>query len=119
MSIDGPLYAANLAHLVDKPHAVYIVWRGDEALYVGMTSNWDARTKQHMGYFRDLPWRPAATHIDVWHCAEGRYEAEQIEYQTIRDLDPPHNTRHSPRFDAQRAEHQAELERWLRACESA
>jgi hypothetical protein len=96
MSVDGPRYAASVAHLADLPHAVYIVWSDDVALYVGMTSNWLARTGQHMRYIAD----GRATHIDVWACADSRYEAELIERDTIRALDPRDNYRHSPRAEA-------------------
>lgn len=93
-------YAANLAYLADLPHAVYVIWRDDEPLYVGMTSNWINRTSQHKTYF-DAPYN--ATHLDVWHVAESRWEAEQIETATIRDLDPLHNSQNSPRVERRRA----------------
>lgn len=104
MSIDGPRYAANLAYLADEPHAVYIVWRGDDALYVGMTSDWRSRTSVHWRNF------PDATHIDVWHVAANRYEAEVVERDTIRDLDPPNNHRHSPTVERRDADRLARAE---------
>lgn len=105
----GPKYAASVARLVNLPHSVYIVWRGDEALYVGMTSDWLTRTAQHMHYFDD---RGRATHIDVWEVADSRWDAEQLEAQMIRDLDPLDNVEHSPRAARRRAEWAAECQRF-------
>ncbi len=106
-NLDGPRYAAAIAHLADEPHAVYIVWDGDVALYVGMTSDWWARTGQHMRYFDGTRYCNA-THIDVWECADSRYEAEVIERDVIRALDPRENTRHSPSREAEYARARAE-----------
>jgi predicted GIY-YIG superfamily endonuclease len=100
VSIVGPHYPDNLAHLADKPHFVYVVWADDEPLYVGMTSDWMTRTGHHLHYFRPSEFRASATHIDVWECAESRYEAELIERDVIRALDPRDNSRHSPRCEA-------------------
>lgn len=93
-----------VAHLEDEPHAVYVIWRNDVALYVGMTSNWEARTKAHEGFFTGPL---AATHIDAWEACATRAEAEELERQTIRDLDPSQNAQHSPR-----RERMAEDWRW-------
>lgn len=82
----------------DAEHFVYIIWRKDEALYVGMTMNPEQRLSHwrpgaRTGYF------PAATHVDVWAVGPGRTNAEWVERETIRALDPTSNTRHSPRRD--------------------
>lgn len=96
----GPHYAANLAHLVNAPHAVYIVWNETQAIYVGMTSDWQSRVAQHRHYLNS----GRATHIDVWHVAPDRWTAEQLEEDIIRTLDPLDNGQHSPRREADRAE---------------
>lgn len=83
----------HLRHLAARPHAVYIVWggdQGDEALYVGMTSNWTSRVGHHLKRFD-----PELTHIDVWEAAESRDEAQVIERDVIRALRPQHNHEHT------------------------
>lgn len=85
----------HMRHLAHRPHAVYVVWggdNGDQALYVGMTSDWWRRVGAHMHYLRD----GEAVHIDVWHVAPSRTAAEVIEERTIRDLNPRDNVQHSP-----------------------
>lgn len=96
----------HLRHLADRPHAIYIVWgggNGDEPIYVGMTSNWVTRVGSHMHYLRD----GEAVHIDVWHACDSRAEAEALEEQTIRALDPRDNCQHSPTRERDRAEWEA------------
>lgn len=103
----------HLRHLAHRPHAVYVVWggdAGDEALYVGMTSNWVNRIGSHMHYLRD----GEAVHIDVWHAASNRADAEVLEAQTIRDLDPIHNRVHSPTHE-RREQEWAEYAAWAEA----
>lgn len=87
----------NVAHLMDADHYVYVIWRGDEALYVGMTADWEQRLAQHEHYFASSARREAATHADVFHVGPGRRNAERIEIEVIKALDPLHNTAHSPR----------------------
>lgn len=107
-------YPANLAHLADEPHCIYVIWHNDLALYVGMTSDWEQRLKAHGHYWGKTPFRPAATHMDVWHAADNRHEAEVVEADTIRTLDPIYNSRHSPRA-ARRDAEWAEYSEWADA----
>lgn len=96
--------------LEERPHYVYLYWRDDECLYVGMTSNPASRMSQHKGSAHDRD----ATHIDVWYVGDDRRECERIETETIRALDPPHNTYQSPRAEAFRAAW-AEYSAWCEA----
>lgn len=79
-------YPRNLEYLANDPHWIYTIWRDDECLYVGMTSDWRARTSVHVRDYMREPYN--ATHIDVWAAADNRTEAERLESQTIVDLDP-------------------------------
>ena len=88
-------YPRNLEYLANDPPWIYTIWRDDECLYVGMTSDWRARTSVHVRDYMREPYN--ATHIDVWAAADNRTEAERLESQTIVDLDPLYNTQHSPR----------------------
>jgi hypothetical protein len=92
-------YATNLAYLANDPHWVYVIWNGDECVYVGMTSDWRNRTGVHAKNYLATG---RATHIDVWAAANGRADAETVEQQTIRDLDPVDNRQHSPRTESRR-----------------
>lgn len=74
-------------HIEDLPHVVYIYWRDDEPLYVGMTSNIEQRMRTH----RSTPWDRDCTHIDIWHLDCKRPEAEAVEAQAIWDLSPTGN----------------------------
>ena len=89
----GPRYSANLAHLVDAPHCIYVIWADEVPLYVGMTANWERRLPQHNWRFSEIH---GATHSDVWEACSSRWEAELLERDTIRSLDPLHNREHSP-----------------------
>lgn len=89
-----------MRHLAAHPHAVYVIWRHDVALYVGMTSDWETRISQHRRRFFV---NGDSTHADVWHVGNSREEAEAIEADTIRDLDPLHNVAHSPRAEREAA----------------
>lgn len=95
---------SGVAHLADAEHHVYVIWRDDTPLYVGMTANWEQRFGQHEHFFVGSARRAAATHADVWHVGPGRAAAEAIEAETIRALDPLGNTVHSPRAERRRAE---------------
>lgn len=94
----GPRYPANLAHLVDKPHCIYIIWCHDVPLYVGMSGNWQRRVPQHNWRFDRL----GATHTDVWEACSSRWEAELLERDVIHALDPQHNVEHSPTVERMR-----------------
>ncbi len=106
---------ANLAYLDGEPHYVYVVWNGDTPVYAGMTSDWRSRTSVHAKAYLDTG---RATHIDAWHVGHSRAEAEAVEADTIRALDPADNVQHSPRAEAQRQawmEYSAWLDAWHRA----
>jgi hypothetical protein len=90
--VSGNRREFHFRHLADRQHAVYIVWRHDEPLYVGMTSNWWQRTGMHLNRFAGR-----VTHIDVWDLAVSRAEAEVYERMTIRDLTPTDNYVHTDR----------------------
>lgn len=85
--------------LSERPHSVYVFWNGEECLYVGMTANPLARLAAHRGSMLNK----SATHIDVWDLGCNRAEAERIEAEAIRALDPKWNTYLSPRVDRRRA----------------
>ncbi len=80
----------------DAGHYVYVAWRGDEALYVGMTYDYEQRL---LDWERSGGWWRDATHVDVWEVGPGRTNAEHIERDAIRALDPAHNRMHSPRVE--------------------
>jgi predicted GIY-YIG superfamily endonuclease len=90
----------NLAYLANDPHWVYVVWNGDTPVYAGMTSDWRARTSVHVKDYLDTG---RATHIDAWQVCDNRDDAERIEIDTIRALDPADNRQHSPSAEARRA----------------
>jgi hypothetical protein len=101
--VSGHRREFHFRHLNDRPHAVYIVWSGDNGdvpLYVGMTSDWLSRTRHHERRYGD-----AVTHIDVWHAAGSRTEAEELERDTIHALAPRDNYVHTERdeFRSRRA----------------
>lgn len=85
------------ADLDARPHSVYVMWRGDEPLYVGMTSNMDRRLRGHQVMSPKAPnyryggWKVQVTHVDEWEIGCNRAEARRIEAQTIRDLAPAWN----------------------------
>lgn len=95
----------HLRHLANREHAVYSVWRDEECLYVGMTSDWWHRTGVHLNRYAD-----ELTHIDVWHVGASRPQAEALEAATIRGLDPRDNYAHSPRAQRARDEWDAHVE---------
>ncbi len=90
----------NLAYLANDPHWVYVVWNGDTPIYAGMTSDWRSRTSVHARNYLDTG---RATHIDAWQVCHDRDEAERVEVETIRALDPVDNRQHSPSAEARRA----------------
>lgn len=79
-----------MRHLATRPHVVYIVWADDRPLYVGMTSDWWHRTGVHLNRYAG-----DATHIDAWHAATSRAEAESIERDVIQLLEPRDNYVHT------------------------
>lgn len=83
-------------------HWVYVVWRDDTPVYVGMTSNPDQRLTT-WGLFtpRKSPpsWWGPVTHVDVWNVGPGRTNAERVERDTIQALDPAQNRQWSPRVE--------------------
>ncbi len=91
----------SLAYLNDRPHSVYVMWAADVAVYVGMTSDWDQRMKEHgVWWYSADPHRAwnmhegyslPITHVDVWELGVDRSTARAIERQTIGALTPTHN----------------------------
>lgn len=83
--------------LHDRPHSVYVMWCGDEPLYVGMTSSLDRRLREHQVMSPKAPnyrhggWKVLVTHVDEWALDCDRTEARRIEAETIRDLAPAWN----------------------------
>lgn len=90
--------ARTRAELEPLDHHVYIAWRGDECLYVGMTADPDTRLAFWEKQGRS-GWYPEATHVDVWHIGPGRTRAYDVEREAIVALDPSHNLQFSPRVD--------------------
>lgn len=76
-------------------HYVYVMWRDAAAVYVGMTHDYDKRLAQHESNRKHMRW----THVDAWEVGPGRTNAERIETETIRVLDPEYNRQHSPRVE--------------------
>jgi hypothetical protein len=98
----------------ERPHYVYVFWNGDECLYVGMTADPLGRLAAH----RHSVHNAAATHVDVWSLGCDRREAERVEADAIRALDPLHNTFMSPRAEKRRADWAAYSE-WANAYQRA
>lgn len=92
----------SLAYLNDRPHSVYVMWADDVAVYVGISSDWEYRMREHGVWWRNddeplMQWTPydgwsaPITHVDVWETDLTRTEARAIETATIRALLPTHN----------------------------
>lgn len=79
----GPQYS-------QRPHVVYIAWRGDEPLYVGCTCDFDTRMQGHL---RDgAVWPSLTSHVDLVEFPDKR-AALDVERDTIRALLPTHNVK--------------------------
>ncbi len=99
------------AELEQREHSIYVMWSGESAIYVGMTSAWDGRMAAHGVWWLDEPtrfWNPDAgysaeiTHVDVWHVGMNRADVRQLERQTIDALVPSHNRTGASRKAARR-----------------
>lgn len=75
--------------LADRPHVVYIAWRDDMPLYVGMTSDLDRRLSAHRSSMSS-GWTTGYTHIDFVEVPN-RAAAERVEALVIADLQPGGN----------------------------
>lgn len=73
----------------NDPHAVYFVFdRWDRVIYIGSSSDPDARVRAHRG---SAPWRREIARHEIrgWH--PDRTAAQRVEHALIWDMDPDHN----------------------------
>ena len=75
--------------LADRPHVVYIAWRDDTPLYVGMTNDLDRRLRAHR-VSSTSEWTTGHTHVEFVDVVN-RAAAERLERQVILDLRPINN----------------------------
>ncbi len=96
--MSGIFSVPHMTEVNSRPHFVYVMWRDEECLYVGMTGNYALRLRQWQVMSPQAPnylyrgWPPTVTHVDVWEVAD-RAEALSVEAQTIWGLKPLHNSR--------------------------
>lgn len=85
--------------LAERPHAVYVLWSNERAVYVGMSFQWERRVGEH-GLWSEVDgsiWNSRVgyslpiTHADVWLLGVPRAEAREVERAAIRALEPTHN----------------------------
>lgn len=73
----------------DDPHAVYFVFdRWDRVIYIGSSSDPDARVKAHRG---SASWRREIARHEVRDWYPNRTAAQRVEHALIWDMDPDHN----------------------------
>jgi predicted GIY-YIG superfamily endonuclease len=80
------------APLSDGPHTVYLLWDGDELLYVGVTGCRISRLEAHGA---GKPWWSRVTRATFEHLESGP-EARKREAHLIAELRPKHNQVHNP-----------------------
>lgn len=120
MTYRDPRYA----HIEKRPHVVYVYWRHEAPLYVGMTCDVERRIREH----ERNQWMRDHTHIDIWQLDCPRAEAEAIESAAIASLQPRDNRR--GKYDPESAlsywpygpitkqEHDEAWARWRRAVDA-
>lgn len=86
--------------LAERKHSVYVMWSDETPVYVGMTSDWETRLREHGLWWTDgelrqwnvtRGWSLPVTHVDVWQLDVDRATARDVERQAIRALMPTHN----------------------------
>ena len=77
---------------------VYLIYSGDECLYVGQSGDLPARIRQHT---RTQPWWPTVTEVRAM-VEPNSASASELETRLIRELRPAHNKQANPDVDPPR-----------------